>query len=143
MHLPALLPDDYVSDINTRLSLYKRLSSCKTPEEFEDFKVELIDRFGFLPKSAENLFEISRLRLTATELGISRITGNESGATIELLPEHKIAPEYLIKLITSCKHNEYRMSGQNALRCNLPESESRPRLVLLKQILQALNAHRI
>lgn len=143
MHLSALLPDDYVADINTRLSLYKRLSSCHTPEEFEDFKVELIDRFGFLPKSAENLFEISKLKVLASDLGITRITGNENGAVIEFGEKNKINPQYLIKLITSCRHNEYRMSGQNALRYTLPENEAHPRLSLLKQILFALKAHSI
>ncbi len=141
MHIPALLPDDYVADVNTRLSLYKRLSGCKTPEQFEDFKVELIDRFGFLPKSAENLFEISELKQIATALGITRIVGSEAGGLIELGEKHKLDPQYIIRLITSCRNNEYRMSGQRALRYNLPESEARPRLKLLRQLLLALRAH--
>ena len=59
LHLPCLLPEDYIGDVNMRLSIYKRISACRTNEEFEDIKVELIDRFGFLPKSAENLFDLS------------------------------------------------------------------------------------
>ncbi len=141
MHIPALLPDDYVADVNTRLSLYKRLSGCKTPEQFEDFKMELIDRFGFLPKSTENLFEISELKQIATSLGITRIVGSEAGGLIELSNNHKLDPQYIIKLITSCRNNEYRMSGQSALRYNLPESEQKPRLKLLRQLLLALRAH--
>ncbi len=141
LHLPVLFPDDYISDINTRLSLYKRLASCETPEQFEDFKVELIDRFGFLPKPAENLYEISKMRRLAGELGITRIAGDGGGGTIELGAGHKIDPQYLITLITSCRHNEYRLMGQNKLRYNLPESQERPRLKLLNQLLRALSAH--
>ncbi len=141
MHMPALLPDDYVADVNMRLSLYKRLSSCKTPEEFEDLKVELIDRFGFLPKSTENLFEISSLKVLATSLNINRIIGNAEGGLIELSQQSNIDPQYLVKLITSSRHNEYRMSGLSALRYNLPETKDRPRLVILRQLLSALKAH--
>lgn len=141
LHLPALLPDDYISDVNTRLSLYKRLSGCRTPEEFEDLKVELIDRFGFLPKPTENLFELSILKRIAADLGITRIAGSAEGGVIELSSHHHISTDYIIHLITSCRHNEYRMSGQNALRYNLPESEASPRLKLLHQLLLALRAH--
>lgn len=42
LHLPCLLPTDYIADVNTRLSLYKRISSCKTADQFEDLKVELL-----------------------------------------------------------------------------------------------------
>jgi transcription-repair coupling factor (superfamily II helicase) len=49
MRIPALLPDDYIPDINTRLSLYKRIASATDDNELNEIKVELIDRFGLLP----------------------------------------------------------------------------------------------
>lgn len=143
MHLPALLPDTYIHDVNTRLSLYKRLSSCRTFDEFEDLKAELIDRFGLLPQSAKNLFEISSLKVLATSLGITRIAGDENGEVIEMGPKCTISPDYIITLVTSCKHNEYRMSGPNSLRCSLKESEERPRLALLSQLLAAFEARQV
>ena len=141
LHLPCLLPTDYIADVNTRLSLYKRISSCKTPDQFEDLKVELIDRFGFLPDATKNLFEISSLKVLATELGIKRINGDAKGAIIELNQNHKISNDYLIRLMTTCKHNEYRITGPSSLRYNVPESESRSRLEILKQLLQAFAAN--
>ena len=141
LHLPCLLPTDYIADVNTRLSLYKRISSCKTPDQFEDLKVELIDRFGFLPDATKNLFEISSLKVLATDLGIKRINGDAKGGIIELNQNHKISNDYLIRLMTTCKHNEYRITGPSSLRYNVPESESRSRLEILKQLLQAFAAN--
>src|SRR5690606_5141345 len=46
LHISALIPENYVHDVHTRLTLYKRLSSCKTEDEIADIKAELIDRFG-------------------------------------------------------------------------------------------------
>ncbi len=141
MHLPALLPETYIGDINTRLSFYKRLSRCENEEQFEDLKVELIDRFGFLPQYAENLFTVSKLKKLAGSLGIRRIYGDEEGGVIELEKDHKVDPNYLITLITTCRHNEYRISGQSNLRYNLKESPEKSRLELLHQLLMALKTH--
>ncbi len=49
MHLPALIPDGYLPDVNMRLTLYKRLSNCQTKEHLHELQVEMIDRFGLLP----------------------------------------------------------------------------------------------
>lgn len=141
LHLPSLLPENYIGDINTRLSLYKRLSSCRTPEQFEDLKVELIDRFGFLPPESENLFKISKLKRLAGDLGIKRIAGDGSGGIIEFSLQHKVSPQYLISLVTSCKHQEYTLSGENTLRYHLPETDNMPRLELMRRLLLALHAH--
>lgn len=48
LRMPSLLPDDFIPDVNTRLSFYKRIASAKTENELEEIKVELIDRFGLL-----------------------------------------------------------------------------------------------
>lgn len=142
LHIPCLFPDDYIGDVNTRLSLYKRLSSVESDDDFTDLKVELIDRFGFLPKAAENLFEITKLKKLATKLGIKRISGDENGGIIEFNKDHKVSNDYLITLVTMCKNNEYRITGQNSLRYNLKESEKYPRLALVKQLLMAFDCHR-
>lgn len=141
LHLPALFPDDYIADISTRLSLYKRLAACENPESFEDLKVELIDRFGSLPEASENLFALTRLKLLAGRLGIRRIAGDGSGGFIEFGSDHKVDPGYLVKLISTCRHKEYSMSGPNTLRYRLPETAAMPRLKLMRQLLAALSAH--
>lgn len=141
MHIASFFPDNYIRDITTRLSMYKRVASCKTPEEFNDLKIELIDRFGNLPKESENLFTISRLKRIASDLGINKIRGDENGALIDFDEHHKVQPEYLISLVQKSKHGEYRIPRDLALRYNLPESEKHSRLKLLEMVLKALYVH--
>jgi transcription-repair coupling factor (superfamily II helicase) len=81
--MPSLLPDDFIPDVNTRLSFYKRIASAKSENELDEIKVELIDRFGLLPDAARNLLDIARLRQQAQKLGIRKLEGNEKGGTIE------------------------------------------------------------
>ncbi|MCS5948122.1 hypothetical protein LNP05_13480 [Klebsiella pneumoniae subsp. pneumoniae] len=54
LRMPSLLPDDFIPDVNTRLSFYKRIASAKNEQDLEEIKVELIDRFGRLPDAARN-----------------------------------------------------------------------------------------
>ena len=51
LRVPALLPDDYLGDVNMRLSFYKRIAAAESKQELDELKVELIDRFGLLPGS--------------------------------------------------------------------------------------------
>lgn len=82
--MPSLLPDDFIPDVNTRLSFYKRIASAKNENELEEIKVELIDRFGLLPDPARNLLDIARLRQQAQKLGIRKLESNERAAPLSL-----------------------------------------------------------
>ncbi len=83
LRMPSLLPDDFIPDVNTRLSFYKRIASAKNEQDLEEIKVELIDRFGRLPDAARNLLDIARLRQQAQKLGIRKLESNEKGGVIE------------------------------------------------------------
>ena len=70
LRIPALLPDDYVPDVNMRLSFYKRIASAENGEALKELKVELIDRFGLLPEATKNLFQITQIRHLAKTFGL-------------------------------------------------------------------------
>lgn len=76
LRIPALLPEDYVGDVNIRLSLYKRIANCTTEAALDELKVELIDRFGLLPEATRNLMQLTLYKhqppRSAEETGFSR-----------------------------------------------------------------------
>ncbi len=67
------IPDDYVSSISERLSLYTALDQLETETELEQFEAQLRDRFGRVPEPVLELFDGLRLRWAARELGFERI----------------------------------------------------------------------
>lgn len=71
--LQILIPDSYVESITERLSLYSRLDNCNNEEELREFHDELIDRFGPVPREAEDLFTTVRTREIAVALGFEKI----------------------------------------------------------------------
>jgi transcription-repair coupling factor (superfamily II helicase) len=67
------IPDDYVNNVTERLSLYQALDNLKNKEELDRFSVDLVDRFGPLPKAAKELLFSFELRWLAQELGMERL----------------------------------------------------------------------
>jgi transcription-repair coupling factor (superfamily II helicase) len=124
--IPALLPDDYLPDVHTRLIQYKRIASAADFDELRELQVEMIDRFGLLPEQAKNLFRVTELKLKATPLGIIKMECGDSSGRIQFNAEPNIDPMKIITLIqTQSKH--YKMDGQDKLRIikDMPDAESR------------------
>ncbi|MGB7800070.1 transcription-repair coupling factor [Buttiauxella sp.] len=115
LRMPALLPDDFIPDVNTRLSFYKRIASAKTGHELDELKVELIDRFGLLPDPARNLLDIAALRQQAQKLGVRKIEGNEKGGVIEFAEKNHVNPVWLIGLLQK-QPQHYRLDGPTRLK---------------------------
>lgn len=71
--LELMLPDDYVSSTEERLSLYQKLADIQSAKELEQFENELIDRFGTLPDEATNLLKSVELKWLAAEIGFDKL----------------------------------------------------------------------
>lgn len=76
--LEILIPDSYVENITERLSLYTRLDNCEKEEELTAFHQELIDRFGPVPTTVEDLFTTIRCRWVAIALGFEKMVLKDS-----------------------------------------------------------------
>ncbi|WP_405330808.1 transcription-repair coupling factor [Leeuwenhoekiella sp. LLG6367-2.1] len=68
-----MFPDDYINNITERLNLYTELNSLKTEEELAAFEARLIDRFGELPKQADDLLNSVRIKWVATHYGLEKV----------------------------------------------------------------------
>jgi len=113
--LPALLPDDYLPDVHSRLVLYKRIASAADLGELKDLKVEMIDRFGLLPQQATNLLEITELKLRVQPYGIRKIEAGPAGGRILFDADPKIDPMHLIQLIQR-EPKAYKLDGGDKIR---------------------------
>ncbi len=140
LRIPALLPDDYIPDVNMRLSIYKRIASCSSQEEIDELKIELIDRFGLLPQPAQNLIQIARFRLLAKPLGLKRIEIGDKGGFIDFSQETKIDPMFIVNLIQT-QPRLYKMDGPTRLRFNLPSEDVKARFSMVEQMLTAFADH--
>lgn len=137
LRVPALLPDDYIFDVSLRLSLYKRIASCKSKNELDDIQVELIDRFGLLPQPSKNLVQIAKLRLKAQTIGISRIEASATGGSIEFSDNTSVDPMLIIGLIQKSP-SVYSMAGASKLKFVKANEDTQQRFTLITNILNDL-----
>jgi transcription-repair coupling factor (superfamily II helicase) len=97
--ISVLIPENYVNDLHTRLTLYRRLSNLQTREDVEGFAAELVDRFGALPEEAEHLLTIIKIKQICKQAGIEKIETGPKGAVIAFRNNHFANPEKLLDFI--------------------------------------------
>jgi transcription-repair coupling factor (superfamily II helicase) len=123
---PALIPDDYLPDVHSRLILYKRIASAGDAGELRELQVEMIDRFGLLPAPVKTLFRVTGLKLRATPLGVKKIEAGPKGGRLVFGPEPRVDPARLARLLQS-QPKAYKLDGRDKLRFirDLPDAEAR------------------
>ena len=97
--VPVLIPDSYVTDLDVRLGLYRRLSSLSKKVELEGFAAELIDRFGKLPTEVDTLLRIVRVKAMCRRAGIAKLDGGPKGAVLQFHNDKFANPAGLVEFI--------------------------------------------
>jgi transcription-repair coupling factor (superfamily II helicase) len=138
LHVPALIPEDYLPDVHERLIMYKRIASAADGQELRDLQVEMIDRFGLLPDPLKTLFRLTELKLKASPLGIEKIDMGAQGGRLNFTDKPDIDPIKIIQLIQN-QPRIYKLDGNDKLRVNqnLPDAEAR--IDLLDKLLDELS----
>ena len=137
LHIPALLPDDYVPDVHLRLILYKRISGCESGEELRDLQVELIDRFGLLPEPAKNLIRIAAIKKKAAALGIEKIDAADTGGFLVFGAQSRIDPVALVQLVQT-DGNTYKLQGSHRLQFRQQLADLETRFSAVEKLLEKL-----
>ena len=140
MHLPALLPDDYVPDVQLRLMIYKRISNAGSEAELRELQVELIDRFGLLPEAARNHMRIAAIKLRAVALGIDKIDAAAGGGYIQFGERTTTDPIALVTLVEQ-PGSIYRLSGAHRLQFRLDLDDSERRFSHIEKLLDTLQSN--
>jgi transcription-repair coupling factor (superfamily II helicase) len=97
--VPVLIPADYVTDLDVRLGLYRRLSGLAKKVELEGFAAELIDRFGALPDEVNMLLRIVRIKAMCRAAGIAKMDGGPKGVVLQFHNNKFARPENLVAFL--------------------------------------------
>jgi transcription-repair coupling factor (superfamily II helicase) len=107
--VPALIPEDYVPDVQQRLFFYKQLASATSEEALYDAKGDLRDQCGEPPPEVDALVEVMSLK---NELRALRMRGLKSGPgrlVVQLGPDATLDPVRLAQLVAKGK-GRYRLT---------------------------------
>jgi transcription-repair coupling factor (superfamily II helicase) len=95
----VLIPESYVSDLNVRMALYRRLAGIETQDDIERFAAELIDRFGPLPAEVDHLFQVVAIKQLCRAAQVEKIDAGPKGGTIAFRNNQFANPVALVRLI--------------------------------------------
>jgi len=137
LHIPALLPEDYMPDVHLRLILYKRIASASSREQLKDLQIELIDRFGLLPEAAKNLMRIAAIKQDASMLGIEKIDASEFGGYLQFAGQSGVDPVSLVQLVQEDSQT-YRMQSAHRLRFRRELNDAAQRFKFIEELLTLL-----
>ncbi|MFO1505971.1 MAG: transcription-repair coupling factor [Lysobacterales bacterium] len=136
---PALIPSDYLPDVHTRLTLYKRIAGARDDAALRDLQVEMIDRFGLLPEPLRTLFAAAALKLAAAPLGIRKLEAGPDGGRITFDERPAIDPLAVIRLIQG-QPRTYALDGKDRLRFHRPLPSAADRIAALRELLDTFAA---
>jgi len=137
LRIPALIPEDYLPDIHTRLIMYKRIAGAKDNEEINELQVEMIDRFGLLPEQTKLLFKVTALRLRSQQMGISKIDASTVTGRLSFAQTTKVDPRSIVQLVQR-QPRLYKLSGPNQLQFSHNAAAGDQRIAFINTMLDQL-----
>lgn len=139
LHVAALIPEDYLPDVQSRLILYKRIAGATEQGQLDDLKGEIIDRFGLLPQSVQNLLTITALKLQAQTLGIIKVDIGDTKGKLEFSKTTAVEPIAIVRLVQQ-QANTYRLDGASTLRVDRQLPEFADRVAFVQELFTVLSA---
>ncbi len=94
----AFIPEDYIMSHSQRIAAYKRIAAIESQEDMRDAYDELLDRFGDVPESVQNLMEISHIRKIASDKKFTEVKGDKAVLVLSFDPED--APDLCSLVVT-------------------------------------------
>lgn len=115
--LSLLISEEYISDIDLRMSIYKRIGNIKSTQEKDGIEMELVDRFGKMPQEVHNLLEISYLKILAKKINIAKIESKGKDIVIEFKNNKFTNVDELLKIVFASE-GKIRLLGEKVLFAN-------------------------
>ena len=101
--IDAYIPVSYIKNEYQKLDIYKRISDIETEEEYMDMQDELMDRFGDIPHSVENLLKIAAIRALAHRAYVTEVVINRQEVRLTMYQKARLRVEKIPDLVRSYK----------------------------------------
>ncbi len=97
--MPVLIPEDYVADLNVRLTLYRRLSEMEDEQEIHAFGAEMVDRFGPMPEEVEHLLDTVTIKTLCRRANVEKVDAGPKGLVLSFRDDAFAQPQALVNYI--------------------------------------------
>ena len=131
------IPDEFIDDLDLRLSIYKRISSVTNNEELSNLIIELRDRFGPIPKELNNLFNLIEIKILCIEYNVEQFEFSRKGIVIGFYMNKPHNPQKLLDLSMN-RHSQFTLRPDQKIFYDFMGTLNSNRFELSKQILDKI-----
>ena len=132
--LSAYLPEEYISDIDVRLNIYRRLSGLREEDDLTVMVDEIIDRFGPPPPAVSNLLKVMEVRLMMKRKSIIRLDVKEDSLFFTFLPGANIDSRSVVKFIEK-KRPGFSLMSDSRLKARINRTDQFSALSAAKDVI--------
>jgi transcription-repair coupling factor (superfamily II helicase) len=142
LRIELRIPEEFIPDMNQRMSIYKRASSARDRETLERLQDETRDRYGPLPERLLQFFEFGRLQVLANDIGLSAIERERGRLAFRMGPGARLQPPNLARLATGIDEAAVAAEETTVLRVPLlAGSEATEVLSTVREVLLRLDRY--
>ncbi len=143
LDVDAFIPPSYIVNEFQKLDIYKRIAGIENKGESEDMKEELLDRFGEIPKSVDNLLRIALIRVKAHKLYMPEVKGKNEEIRFSLNRDAKIRVENIPALLEQYPKLSFQPKGTPLFsfrykKCGKVERDAEMLLAFTEELLEAM-----
>lgn len=140
LDVDAFIPPSYIMNEFQKLDIYKRIAGIDNSAESDDMKEELLDRFGEIPKSVDNLLRIALVRVNAHKLYMPEVRGQNGEIRFLLNSDAKIRAENIPALLKKYPKLSFNAKGTPFFlfrykKCAVVEKDAENLLTLTEELL--------
>ena len=140
LDVDAFIPPTYIVNEVQKLDIYKRIAGVENQGECDDMREELLDRFGEIPVSVENLLRIAMIRVNAHKLYMTEIKGRNGEIQFILKQDAKIYAERIPELLKKQDKLSFNYKMASFLlrykKCGMVERDAQQLLELTETTLK-------
>ncbi|WP_413289462.1 transcription-repair coupling factor [Bdellovibrio sp. HCB337] len=118
LRIPAMIPDNYISDIRIRLSYYKALADITSTDDLDRIEEELKDQFGEIPEATLNLMGLMLIRKLCKDLGVRDLSAGVKTVSLVFTEKTALKPETAIQLAMR-ENKKYSLTPDNRLNVRM------------------------
>ncbi len=143
LDVDAFIPPSYIVNEFQKLDIYKRIAGIENGNESEDMKEELLDRFGEIPKSVDNLLRIALIRVKAHKLYMPEVKGKNEEIRFLFNRDAGIQVENIPKLLKKYPKLSFQAKGTPLFtfrykKCGMVERDAEMLLNFTEELLEAM-----
>ena len=136
LNVPVLIPENYVTDLNSRLTLYRELALLRTDSELDHFCERLRDRFGPVPEEINTLIDVMTIKNLCIIAGIEILKVGALGLSLSFYKNHFSNPDRLMTFIESNK-TKIKVK-ENKIIISTVWGNDETKMVKVKELVQSL-----